>query len=52
MRQNIAVKLLSFYTAFSFIVMEGLYLGVWCQPFHNYWAVPSPNGTCGGNSPK
>src|ERR1700761_6161118 len=26
--------------------MEILYLGVWCRPFHNYWAVPTPNPQC------
>lgn len=26
--------------------MEVLYLGVWCRPFHNYWAVPTPNVQC------
>lgn len=26
--------------------MEILYLGVWCRPFSNYWAVPTPNVQC------
>jgi hypothetical protein len=26
--------------------MEILYLGVWCRPFHNYWAMPTPNIQC------
>jgi hypothetical protein len=26
--------------------METLYLGVWCEPFHDYWAVPTPNIQC------
>jgi hypothetical protein len=26
--------------------MEVLYLGVWCEPFHDYWAVPTPNIQC------
>ena len=26
--------------------MEILYLGVWCRPFHNYWALPTPNIQC------
>lgn len=26
--------------------MEILYFGVWCRPFHNYWAVPTPNVQC------
>lgn len=30
----------------TFIIMEVLYFGVWCRPFHNYWAVPTPNPEC------
>lgn len=26
--------------------MEVLYLGVWCRPFYDYWAVPTPNVQC------
>jgi hypothetical protein len=26
--------------------MEILYFAVWCRPFHNYWAVPTPNIQC------
>jgi hypothetical protein len=26
--------------------MEILYLGVWCRPFHSYWAMPTPNIQC------
>lgn len=43
MGQNRAVKLLAVYIALGFVVMEVLYLAVWCRPFHMYWAVPSPN---------
>jgi rhodopsin domain-containing protein len=28
------------------VIMEILYFGVWCRPFHNYWAVPTPNIQC------
>ena len=28
------------YVGVSFVVMEVLYLGVWCRPFNQYWAVP------------
>jgi hypothetical protein len=31
----------SVYVAVSFIVMEVLYLGVWCRPFSQYWALPT-----------
>ena len=36
-RENIAIKGIAVYVAVSFVVMEVLYLGVWCRPFHNYW---------------
>lgn len=36
-RESIAIKAIAAYTAISFVVMEILYLGVWCRPFHNYW---------------
>lgn len=28
------------------VVMEILYLGVWCRPFSQYWAVPPSNVQC------
>jgi hypothetical protein len=34
----------SVYVAVSFVVMEILYLGVWCRPFSQYWALP-PNSS-------
>jgi hypothetical protein len=36
-RENIAIKVLFGYVVLTFVVMEILYLGVWCRPFHNYW---------------
>jgi hypothetical protein len=36
-KENIAIKVLAAYVAISFVVMEILYLGVWCRPFSNYW---------------
>lgn len=44
LKQNIAVKVVAGYVAVSFVVMEILYLGVWCRPFNQYWAVPPDNG--------
>lgn len=44
LRQNLAVKIVAGYVFLSFVVMEILYLGVWCRPFNQYWAVP-PNST-------
>jgi hypothetical protein len=45
-KENIAIKILAAYVVVTFIVMDSLYLGYWCQPFHNYWAVPTPNRQC------
>ena len=42
-KENIAIKILLAYTIATFVVMDILYFGVWCRPFHNYWAVPTPN---------
>nr|POE90634.1 hypothetical protein CFP56_60247 [Quercus suber] len=45
-RENIAIKVLACYVAFGFIFMEVFYFAVWCRPFYNYWAVPTPNVQC------
>ncbi|KAK4636171.1 hypothetical protein CLAFUW4_01913 [Fulvia fulva] len=44
--ENIGIKVLAGYVIGSFVIMEILYFGVWCQPFHNYWAVPTPSRQC------
>ena len=44
LRQNLAVKFVAVYAALGFVLMEILYLGVWCRPFTQYWAVPPDNG--------
>ncbi|OAQ58717.1 decarboxylase [Pochonia chlamydosporia 170] len=44
LKGNLAVKIVACYVAFGFVLMEILYLGVWCRPFNQYWAVP-PNST-------
>ncbi|KPM35988.1 hypothetical protein AK830_g10570 [Neonectria ditissima] len=46
LKQNLAVKIVAGYVAGGFVLMEILYLGVWCRPFHNYWAVPTPSIQC------
>jgi hypothetical protein len=43
LKQNLAVKIVAGYVAFGFVLMEILYLGVWCRPFSEYWAVPTDN---------
>ncbi|KAI9696921.1 MAG: hypothetical protein M1820_007996 [Bogoriella megaspora] len=45
-KENIAVVALAIYVAFGFVFMEIFYFAVWCRPFHNYWAVPTPNTQC------
>lgn len=39
--QHRAVKFVAAYVAFGYIIMEILFFGAWCRPFHNYWSVPS-----------
>ena len=38
------MKIVAGYVAVGFVIMEVLYLGVWCRPFNQYWAVP-PNSS-------
>ncbi|KAF2236670.1 hypothetical protein EV356DRAFT_64656 [Viridothelium virens] len=45
-KENVAVVALAIYVAFGFVFMEIFYFGVWCRPFHDYWAVPTPNPQC------
>lgn len=35
--ENLAIKALGVYTAFTFVFMEIFYFGVWCRPFPEYW---------------
>ncbi|KAF2497587.1 hypothetical protein BU16DRAFT_506050 [Lophium mytilinum] len=46
LKENIVIKFLVVYVAASFLIMEICYLAVWCRPFSNYWAVPTPNIQC------
>ncbi len=45
LRENLAVKIVAGYVVLGFVVMEVLYLAVWCRPFNQYWAVPPNSGT-------
>lgn len=45
-KENLAVVLLAVYVTFGFVFMEIFYFGVWCRPFHDYWAVPTSNPQC------
>ncbi|ODA83241.1 hypothetical protein RJ55_01753 [Drechmeria coniospora] len=46
LKGNLLVKVVAAYVAASFVLMEILYLGVWCRPFSEYWAVPPDNPQC------
>lgn len=45
LKQHLAVKVVAGYVGITFVVMEVLYLGIWCRPLSNYWSVPVDNGT-------
>lgn len=45
LKQQWAVKVVAGYVVLGFVVMEILYLGVWCRPFKQYWQVPVDNST-------
>ncbi|GAB7349153.1 hypothetical protein MBLNU459_g8092t1 [Dothideomycetes sp. NU459] len=45
-REHLAIKILMGYVFFGWLFMEIFYFGVWCRPFYNYWAVPTPNVQC------
>lgn len=44
--QNLVVKAAAVYVGVTYVVMEILYFGVWCRPFHDYWQTPTKNTEC------
>ena len=40
---NTAVKYVGAYCVLGYVITEILYLGVWCRPIQQYWAVPVEN---------
>ncbi|KAL8921506.1 MAG: hypothetical protein Q9208_005660 [Pyrenodesmia sp. 3 TL-2023] len=34
------------YCVFGYVLVQILYLGVWCRPFKQYWQVPVDNSQC------
>jgi hypothetical protein len=44
--QHVVVKAVAAYVAVTYIVMETLYFGYWCRPFHDYWQTPTKNTQC------
>ncbi|KAF1838376.1 hypothetical protein BDW02DRAFT_412401 [Decorospora gaudefroyi] len=45
-KENIAIKILSAYTALGFVIIEILYFAAWCQPFSEYYEVPTSSSQC------
>ncbi|KAL8931968.1 MAG: hypothetical protein Q9211_006614 [Gyalolechia sp. 1 TL-2023] len=43
LKQNKLVKLVGAYCVFGYILVQILYLGVWCRPIQQYWQVPVDN---------
>jgi hypothetical protein len=46
LRQNLAVKIVAGYCVLGFVLIQILYLGVWCRPIQQYWAVPVQSCEC------
>lgn len=44
--QHVVVKVVAAYVLVTYIVMEVLYFGYWCRPFHDYWQTPTDNVQC------
>lgn len=40
LKEYLAVKYLAYYCLLGFVVTQVLFLGVWCRPIQQYWAVP------------
>lgn len=37
---HLAVKIIACYCCFAYVIVVVLFLGLWCRPFNQYWAVP------------
>ncbi|KAL8710763.1 MAG: hypothetical protein Q9220_004781 [cf. Caloplaca sp. 1 TL-2023] len=44
--QNKLVKLVGAYCVFGYVLVQVLYLAVWCRPIRQYWQVPVDNSQC------
>ncbi|OJJ42683.1 hypothetical protein ASPZODRAFT_53362, partial [Penicilliopsis zonata CBS 506.65] len=40
------VLAVSIFCAVSYVLIQILFFGVWCRPFHDYWAVPATTTQC------
>ncbi|KAL8945868.1 MAG: hypothetical protein Q9222_007654, partial [Ikaeria aurantiellina] len=46
LKQNKLVKLVGAYCVFGYVLVQILYLAVWCRPIRQYWQVPVDNSQC------
>ncbi|KAL8863140.1 MAG: hypothetical protein Q9178_000515 [Gyalolechia marmorata] len=46
LKQNKLVKIVGGYCIFGYVLVQILYLGVWCRPIQQYWQVPVDNSQC------
>lgn len=46
LKEYLAVKYLAYYCLLGFVVTQVLFLGVWCRPIQQYWAVPVVESQC------
>ncbi|KAL8645779.1 MAG: hypothetical protein Q9226_007145 [Calogaya cf. arnoldii] len=46
LKQNKLVKIVGGYCLFGYVLVQILYLGVWCRPIQQYWQVPVENSQC------
>ncbi|KAL8676887.1 MAG: hypothetical protein Q9186_006641 [Xanthomendoza sp. 1 TL-2023] len=46
LKQNRLVKIVGAYCFFGYVLVQILYLGVWCRPIQQYWQVPVDNSQC------
>ncbi|KAE8315960.1 hypothetical protein BDV41DRAFT_143382 [Aspergillus transmontanensis] len=46
MKEHLVVKIVAGYVVISFIVIEILFLGVWCRPINYYWDLESEDFQC------
>lgn len=46
LKQSLVVKCAAIYVVTTYVIMEILYFGVWCRPFHDYWQTPTDNKQC------
>jgi len=44
LKEHRVVKIVAAYCAFGYLLVQVLYLAVWCHPIEEYWRVPfNPN---------